>query len=80
MADKSAMDLKSLLALIEQGDNRSAAVLCRAIIEGEAFANGGAQAAHIADPTGGATVDAEARTAIAAINVVLETYGLTASA
>jgi hypothetical protein len=38
-----------------------------------------AQAAHIADPTGGATTDAEARTAIDAILVVLENVGLTAS-
>ncbi len=35
-----------------------------------------AQAAHIADPTGGATVDAEARTAINSILVVLENLGL----
>lgn len=34
-----------------------------------------ARAAHIADPTGGATVDAEARTAINAILVVLENFG-----
>ena len=38
----------------------------------------GTQAAHIADPTGG-TPDAEARTAINAILVVLENAGLTAS-
>lgn len=38
------------------------------------------QAAHIADPTGGLTNDAEARTAIDAILVVLEELGLTASA
>jgi len=38
------------------------------------------QAVHIADPTGGATQDAEARTAINAILVVLENVGLTAAA
>lgn len=37
-------------------------------------------AAHIVDPTGGATVDAEARTAIDSILVVLENNGLTKSA
>lgn len=37
-------------------------------------------AAHIADPTGGGTNDAEARTAIDAILVVLENNGLTKSA
>jgi len=37
------------------------------------------QPAHIADPTGGATVDAEARTAINSINALLATLGLTAS-
>lgn len=39
----------------------------------------GAAAAHIADPTGGATTDAEARTAINAILVVLETFNQTAT-
>lgn len=38
-----------------------------------------AQAAHIADPSGGATVDSEARTAINAILVALENKGLLAS-
>lgn len=38
-----------------------------------------AQASHIANPTGGATQDAEARTAINAILVVLENLGLTAT-
>lgn len=38
-----------------------------------------AQQAHIADPTGGATIDAEARTAIAALNVRLETIGINAT-
>lgn len=37
------------------------------------------QQAHIADPSGGATVDAESRTAIAAINALIETYGLMAT-
>ena len=37
------------------------------------------QAAHIADPAGGATQDAEARTAINAILVALENIGITAS-
>jgi hypothetical protein len=34
---------------------------------------------HIADATGGATVDAQSRTAIAAILDVLEAFGLTAT-
>ncbi len=38
------------------------------------------QPAHIADPSGGATVDAEARTAIAAINALLASTGLSAAA
>ena len=38
------------------------------------------QQAHIADATGGATVDAEARTAIASINALCATLGLTAAA
>jgi hypothetical protein len=37
------------------------------------------QPAHIADPTGGATVDAEARTAINSINALLATLGLSAA-
>jgi len=40
----------------------------------------GRQSAHIADPSNGATVDAEARTAINAILVVLEKLGFTKSA
>jgi len=46
---------------------------------GKILPNSGTQAAHIADPSGGATTDAEARTAIDAILVVLESVGLTAS-
>lgn len=38
------------------------------------------QPAHIADPSGGATVDAEARTAIDAINALLASTGLSAAA
>lgn len=38
-----------------------------------------AQQAHIADPAGGGTVDAEARTAINSILSALETYGLLAT-
>jgi hypothetical protein len=38
------------------------------------------QQAHIADATGGATVDTEARAAIASINALLATLGLTAAA
>ena len=37
------------------------------------------QPAHVADPIGGATVDAEARTAINSINAAMATLGLTAS-
>lgn len=40
----------------------------------------GTQAATIADPSGGATVDAEARTAINAILLALENVGILASA
>jgi len=39
-------------------------------------ATAAARRAHVADPTGGATTDAEARTAINAILVTLETFGL----
>ncbi len=39
----------------------------------------GTQADHIADPTGGTTTDAEARTAIAAILDALEAFGIVAS-
>ena len=38
-----------------------------------------AQQAHVADPSGGATVDAEARTAINSINALCATLGLTAA-
>jgi hypothetical protein len=34
---------------------------------------------HVANPTGGTTTDAEARTAINAILVALETFGMNAS-
>ena len=34
---------------------------------------------HVANPTGGTTTDAEARTAINAILVALETFGINAS-
>lgn len=47
-----------------------------------AIATGGEPAtaqAHVADPTGGATTDAEARTAIDAILVTLETFGFHAT-
>lgn len=37
------------------------------------------QQSHIADPSGGGTIDAEARTAIDAILVILETFGFTAT-
>jgi len=37
------------------------------------------QGTHVADPAGGATVDAEARTAINAISLVLSNLGLTAA-
>lgn len=37
------------------------------------------QQSHIADPSGGATQDAEARTAIASINAVLAATGITAA-
>lgn len=48
-------------------------------VHGQPSAGGApGQAAHIADPTGGATTDAEARTAIDAILVVLENLGATA--
>lgn len=39
----------------------------------------GTQAAKINDPSGGATTDAEARTAINAIIDALEAFGITAS-
>lgn len=34
---------------------------------------------HVANPTGGTTIDAESRTAINAILVALETFGINAS-
>lgn len=46
---------------------------------GDAVASG-TQAAKINDPAGGATVDAEARTAINAIIDALEAFGISASA
>jgi len=39
----------------------------------------GTQAAHIANPTGGTTTDAEARTAITSILTALEAFGITAT-
>jgi len=41
--------------------------------------NAAAQQSHIADPSGGSTVDSEARTAINSILSVLETFGFTAT-
>jgi len=38
------------------------------------------QQVHVADPAGGGVVDAEARTAINAINAMCATFGLTAAA
>jgi len=46
---------------------------------GGKITNDGTQAAHIADPTGGSTTDAEARAAIAAILNALEGVGILAS-
>ena len=57
-------------------------VLQNLACDGRVGANGvtpPAQAAHIADPSGGGTQDAEARTAINAILVVLENLGFTAT-
>ena len=49
------------------------------VIKGQASAGATpAQAAHIANPTGGSTIDAESRTAINSILAVLENAGLTA--
>jgi hypothetical protein len=44
------------------------------------IAAGAAPHAHVIDPAGGATQDAEARTAINAILVALETFGINAAA
>lgn len=49
------------------------------VITGGQIKANGTQASHIADPSGGGTVDAEARTAINAILVALENAGITAS-
>lgn len=46
---------------------------------GQIVPNSGTQASHIADPSGGATTDAEARTAINAILAALENVGILAS-
>lgn len=54
--------------------------ICPAASQQLAFfdAAGAAQQAHVADPSGGATQDAEARTAIVAIIDALKAYGLLA--
>lgn len=44
------------------------------------FGSASAQAGHIADPTGGTTVDTEARAAIASLLTAIENYGLLAAA
>lgn len=53
------------------------------VLKGDKLGLGGTtpatQATHIADVTGGATVDANARTTIAAILDVLDRFGLTAA-
>lgn len=46
---------------------------------GASLAPAGGQAAHIADPTGGATTDAEARAAIVSILNALEGAGIVAA-
>jgi hypothetical protein len=56
----------------------SAAELNKLKDAGAAVASG-TQAAVIADPTGGATTDAEARTAIAAIIDALQAFGIVAT-
>lgn len=48
-------------------------------VDGDSVASG-TQVAKIADPAGGATTDAEARTAIGKIIDALEAFGISASA
>lgn len=50
------------------------------VASGGSISAAGSQAANIADPAGGATVDSQARAAIAAILDVLEGAGLMAAA
>lgn len=61
------------------GNNANALKATRAGLVGFFGATPVAQQVHVADPTGGATVDAEARTAINAINAICATFGLTAA-
>lgn len=49
------------------------------VAPGGKITNNGTQAAIIADPTGGATTDAEARAAIVAIIAALKGVGIVAS-
>lgn len=74
--------LKQHLMHSEAVGNPHAAAVLRAIVDGLTAIPSrvdAAQPAHIADPSGGATVDAEARTAINAILAALEAHGITAS-
>lgn len=75
-----------LLNRVEQGDlNALRQALDEVPIEVSKLAGAGSivasgtQAAVIADPTGGATTDAEARTAINAIINALQAFGIVAS-
>ncbi len=65
-------DSGDLVALARITASSSAAVTV-------SYATGWIQQAKINDPTGGATVDAEARTAIVAIIDALEAHGITAA-
>lgn len=69
----SAYDVATKREVIKGGVNGSAATL------GFLGATPVARQAHIADPSGGAIQDAEARTAINAILIVLENFGLVAT-
>lgn len=75
----SALEVDAMLNAVRQGDFNALSDLLRAMFNSRTDVISQAAAAHIANPSGGATTDAEARTAINAILVVLENAGLTAT-
>lgn len=72
----SSADLDAAISAAERGDLRAVGRVLRSMKAEAAY---GVQAAAISDPSGGATVDAEARTAINAIIAALEAKGIVAS-
>lgn len=66
-------------ALVEADRQRRVRATGSAPAIGFLGATPSARQSHVADPSGGATVDAEARTAINSILATLETFGLHAT-